>query len=139
MPFQIFGKAHDKRRAITVLSLISSPTELGRKHVRSKPPFYSPRTMIPSSVNKTNLHPGRVVYALLLVFLLAAMLNLAYRPSREHTKIEEELYEIAHIDYERVTIVSLSTNSYWQSSSAHICSLDCQPFCCIVLQRCIDL
>jgi phosphoenolpyruvate carboxykinase (ATP) len=29
-----------------------------------------------------------------------------YRPQREHTEIEEELHEHAHIDYDRVAIVS---------------------------------
>ena len=28
------------------------------------------------------------------------------RPQREHTDIEEELHELAHIDYDRVSIVS---------------------------------
>lgn len=28
------------------------------------------------------------------------------RPQREHTEIEEELHEVAHIDYDRVSIVS---------------------------------
>ena len=28
------------------------------------------------------------------------------RPQREHTEIEEELHEVAHIDYNRVSIVS---------------------------------
>ena len=28
------------------------------------------------------------------------------RPQREHTEIEEELHEVAHIDYDRVAIVS---------------------------------
>lgn len=28
------------------------------------------------------------------------------RPQREHTEIEEELHELAHIDYDRVSIVS---------------------------------
>ena len=41
-----------------------------------------------SSVNKTNLHPSGV------------------QPQREHTEIEEELHEKAHIDYDRVAIVS---------------------------------
>lgn len=27
------------------------------------------------------------------------------RPSREHTELEEELHETAHIDYDRVAIV----------------------------------
>lgn len=68
--------------------------------------------MIPHTVNKTNLHPGGVVFALLLSsFLLAVMLTPASRPPREHTEIEEELHEIAHIDYERVAIVNHSSNS----------------------------
>ncbi|KAI4159215.1 MAG: hypothetical protein LQ342_006735 [Letrouitia transgressa] len=47
------------------------------------------RTMIPnSSVNKTNLHPGGV------------------QPQREHTDLEEELHELAHIDYDRVSIIA---------------------------------
>ena len=29
-----------------------------------------------------------------------------FRPTREHTEIEEELHETAHIDYDRVEIVS---------------------------------
>ncbi|KAI4156838.1 MAG: hypothetical protein L6R39_000970 [Caloplaca ligustica] len=41
-----------------------------------------------SSVNKTNLHPGGV------------------EPQREHTEIEEELHDIAHIDYDRVSIIA---------------------------------
>ncbi|KAL8925265.1 MAG: hypothetical protein Q9208_003555 [Pyrenodesmia sp. 3 TL-2023] len=40
-----------------------------------------------SSVNKTSLHPGGV------------------EPQREHTEIEEELHELAHIDYDRVSII----------------------------------
>ncbi|KAI4120266.1 MAG: hypothetical protein LQ338_007143 [Usnochroma carphineum] len=41
-----------------------------------------------SSVNKTNLHPGGV------------------EPQREHTEIEEELHDLAHIDYDRVSIIA---------------------------------
>ncbi|KAL8664845.1 MAG: hypothetical protein Q9202_002707 [Teloschistes flavicans] len=41
-----------------------------------------------NSVNKTNLHPGGV------------------EPQREHTEIEEELHEVAHIDYDRVSIIA---------------------------------
>ena len=44
--------------------------------------------MVTSTVNKTNLHPGGI------------------QPQREHTEIEEELHEKAHIDYDRVAIVS---------------------------------
>ncbi|KAL8635602.1 MAG: hypothetical protein Q9228_006925, partial [Teloschistes exilis] len=41
-----------------------------------------------NSVNQTNLHPGGV------------------EPQREHTEIEEELHEVAHIDYDRVSIIA---------------------------------
>ncbi|TIA29621.1 ATP-utilizing phosphoenolpyruvate carboxykinase [Aureobasidium pullulans] len=44
--------------------------------------------MVADSVNKTALHPGGV------------------QPQREHTEIEEELHEKAHIDYDRVAIVA---------------------------------
>ncbi|MCJ1443047.1 MAG: Protein kinase C-like 1 [Stictis urceolatum] len=40
------------------------------------------------SVNKTNLHPSGVA------------------PSGNHTELEEELHEIAHIDYDRVAIIA---------------------------------
>ncbi|TPX15466.1 uncharacterized protein E0L32_004446 [Thyridium curvatum] len=45
------------------------------------------RKMISNTVNKTSLHPGGV------------------QPHREHTEIEEELHEKAHIDYDRVAII----------------------------------
>jgi len=45
-------------------------------------------TMVTNSVNKTALHPGGV------------------EPSREHTELEEQLHETAHIDYDRVAIVA---------------------------------
>merc|ERR1712000_171865 len=44
-------------------------------------------TMV-SAVNKTSLHPAGL------------------QPGREHTEIEEELHERAHIDYDRVSIVA---------------------------------
>ena len=50
-----------------------------------------------------------------------------YRPQREHTEIEEELHEIAHIDYDRVSIVSDPT-SYQACKSTADASLDCQSF-----------
>ena len=50
--------------------------------------FHSTSLKMVSSVNKTALHPGGV------------------QPQREHTEIEEELHEKAHIDYDRVAIVS---------------------------------
>lgn len=42
---------------------------------------------IDPSVNRTSLHPGGVV------------------PQQEHTELENELHEKAHIDYDRVAIV----------------------------------
>ncbi|KAK6436487.1 Protein kinase C-like 1, partial [Oleoguttula sp. CCFEE 5521] len=44
--------------------------------------------MVANGVNKTALHPKGVV------------------PQVEHTEIEEELHEKAHIDYERVAIIA---------------------------------
>ncbi|KAL1589616.1 Phosphoenolpyruvate carboxykinase (ATP) [Cladosporium halotolerans] len=45
-------------------------------------------TMVSQSVNKTALHPKGV------------------EPQQEHTEIEEELHEKAHIDYDRVAIIA---------------------------------
>jgi hypothetical protein len=33
--------------------------------------------------------------------------RVIHRPTREHTELEEELHEIAHIDYDRVAIVCM--------------------------------
>lgn len=44
--------------------------------------------MLVNTVNKTGLHPGGVV------------------PHHEHTELEEELHEKAHIDYNRVAIIA---------------------------------
>lgn len=54
--------------------------------------FHSTSLKMVSTVNKTNLHPGGI------------------QPQREHTEIEEELHEKAHIDYDRVAIVSRKTH-----------------------------
>lgn len=54
--------------------------------------FHSTSLKMVSTVNKTNLHPGGI------------------QPQREHTEIEEELHEKAHIDYDRVAIVSWKTH-----------------------------
>ncbi|KAH8776332.1 phosphoenolpyruvate carboxykinase-domain-containing protein [Diaporthe sp. PMI_573] len=45
------------------------------------------RKMLVNTVNKTGLHPSGV------------------QPHREHTELEEELHDIAHIDYDRVAII----------------------------------
>ncbi|KAI7523229.1 Phosphoenolpyruvate carboxykinase, partial [Hortaea werneckii] len=47
-----------------------------------------PIKMVANSVNKTALHPSGVA------------------PQNEHTEIEEELHERAHIDYDRVSIIA---------------------------------
>ena len=38
--------------------------------------------------------------------MIAADLDTRIRPGKSHTELEEELHETAHIDYERVAIVS---------------------------------
>jgi hypothetical protein len=56
--------------------------------------------MIVNSVNKTGLHPGGVA------------------PHIEHTELEEELHEKAHIDYDTVAIVStIDSNTTFAPSS----------------------
>lgn len=52
---------------------------------RGSPPAVA--NMLVNTVNKTNLHPGGII------------------PHREHTELEEELHEKAHIDYDRVAII----------------------------------
>ncbi|MCJ1336403.1 Protein kinase C-like 1 [Bachmanniomyces sp. S44760] len=49
--------------------------------------YHSSSLKTTMSVNKTSLHPSGVA------------------PQREHTELEEELHEIAHIDYDRVAII----------------------------------
>ena len=46
--------------------------------------------------------------------ILGSILTIT-RPAKEHTEIEEELHDKAHIDYDRVAIVSYSSTT--QSSS----------------------
>ena len=59
--------------------------------------------MVSNSVNKTALHPGGVQYD---CPSHSEDYNLIMdRPAREHTELEEELHETAHIDYDRVAIV----------------------------------
>ena len=40
------------------------------------------------------------------LFVKSWLMLFSSRPQREHTDIEEELHELAHIDYDRVSIVS---------------------------------
>ena len=79
--------------------------------------------MVMPSVNRTSLHPTGVQYAPLpslkspLSSIILCQDPSTYaraitdrplaRPSHPHTEIEEELHETAHIDYDRVAIVSL--------------------------------
>ncbi|KAF1982125.1 hypothetical protein K402DRAFT_397859 [Aulographum hederae CBS 113979] len=57
-------------------------------HSTSLRPLRQVADMVANNVNKTALHPSGV------------------EPQREHTEIEEELHERAHIDYDRVAIVA---------------------------------
>lgn len=63
--------------------------------------------MVANSVNKTALHPGGVQYVQYSTStLFVGATDTEIRPSKEHTELEEELHEKAHIDYDRVAIVS---------------------------------
>jgi phosphoenolpyruvate carboxykinase (ATP) len=67
--------------------------------------------MISQSVNRTALHPGGVQYVVAAPRLSPSLLSPVLtrhdsRPGKGHTELEEELLETAHIDYERVAIVS---------------------------------
>lgn len=70
-------------------------------------------SMVSTTVNKTALHPSGVQYVrdcsaewtLVQSVSVKLMIGLA-RPQKDHTEIEEELHESAHIDYDRVAIVS---------------------------------
>lgn len=68
--------------------------------------------MAATTVNKTALHPRGVAYVAPVVKNLprrarshVADRSSPHRPQHEHTEIEEELHEKAHIDYDRVAIV----------------------------------
>lgn len=84
-------------------------------HTSSHSPLYLANTksykMVANTVNKTNLHPSGVAYVTSLsgqlVLLDQVLLTLSLRPNKEHTEIEESLHDKAHIDYDRVAIVSL--------------------------------
>ena len=63
------------------------------------------------NVNRTALHPGGVQYVLAFYCLSLQPIECptnvtSNRPQIEHTDLEEELHERAHIDYDRVSIVS---------------------------------
>lgn len=45
--------------------------------------------------------------ALAVVAAIELELTVINRPVKEHTELEEELHEKAHIDYDRVAIVSI--------------------------------
>jgi phosphoenolpyruvate carboxykinase (ATP) len=73
----------------------SSPSQIGpisqilatRKGNYHSTSLRLPNMVSVNTVNKTALHPGGV------------------QPVKEHTELEEELHENAHIDYDRVAIV----------------------------------
>lgn len=86
-----------------------------------------PTMVTVNTVNKTALHPGkpclhpnpsRLADAVLFQVVFSTCVpagnenahtsqhaNLLDRPVKEHTELEEELHENAHIDYDRVAIV----------------------------------
>jgi hypothetical protein len=50
--------------------------------------------------------PGGCAVSKMTFFVLSSAADcVTHRPTREHTELEEELHEIAHIDYDRVAIV----------------------------------
>lgn len=61
---------------------------------------------------------------------------IEYRPQREHTEIEEELHEVAHIDYDRVSIVSVPLN--W-SHFFRSCITDSESFRGRAVRGCIGV
>jgi len=61
-----------------------------------------------------------------------------YRPQAEHTELEEELHERAHIDYDRVAIVRLHHPSMAIGDLAD-CRVDRQPLRTSVIRRCSRL
>jgi len=75
------------------------------------------RNMVTNTVNKTALHPSGVQYVvqaqkdgIAAARVQEKSTNTFGRPSKEHTELEEELHEKAHIDYDRVAIVSIPTS-----------------------------
>jgi phosphoenolpyruvate carboxykinase (ATP) len=59
-----------------------------RSQLFTNRPSAAAANMLVNTVNKTGLHPGGII------------------PQNDHTELEEELHEKAHIDYTRVAIVS---------------------------------
>ena len=89
------------------------------------------------NVNQTNLHPGGVQYVETIPLsngsrLVLFRLTLHARPQKEHTELEEELHETAHIDYERVAIVRCPPPSTQSIDRP----LDWKPLCCGIVRRC---
>jgi phosphoenolpyruvate carboxykinase (ATP) len=89
-------------------------------------------TMVSLAVNKTNLHPGGLQYVTSLAraiwFQMRITTNEPTRPAKEHTEIEEELHDKAHIDYDRVAIVSCSAWHHKLHTDLHFSGR--QPFSC---------
>jgi hypothetical protein len=117
-------------RSISYITMSSNTTSNAQDPVeRTTSPYPDPRQLGPKSkilatrtsnyhstslrnmvtantVNKTALHPGGVQYVCVFCHTKADLLILVCRPVKEHTELEEELHEKAHIDYDRVAIVS---------------------------------
>lgn len=63
---------------------------------------------------------------------------MTFRPhqEREHTELEEELHEKAHIDYDRVAIVCHKSTQDNKLFLLLMTPTDSQPFCCRIVRRC---
>lgn len=114
---------------VSAASTVSSDYQRQQFERQSKNNYHSSSLgmMLPQNVNKTGLHPGGVEYVHLCTVHPRFPANSSIRPQRhrEHTDLEEELHEIAHIDYNRVSIVSLPPN---RAQCIGLIVPDCQSF-----------
>lgn len=126
--YPIINHHHHLYHTITItIQSISSP-RLSLPHSTQPHKVFQSTNMqavFISNVNKTPLHPGGVAYVPQL-FASASVpcwkssisnLFSGYSPHQEHTELEEELHETAHIDYNRVAIVCfLPYRTAWDKS-----------------------
>lgn len=70
-----------------------------------------PLAVLPNNVNKTSLHPTGVTYVPHDTSICARFTNTCFSPHQEHTELEQELHDKAHIDYDRVAIVRSNKHS----------------------------
>ena len=95
--FHEFHKFHELHRLQKELELLAQTSRKRNSQTTLKQRWFPTRsikqrcTQVVSS--KSLLHSKRTTVLIM------------DRPSREHTELEEELHETAHIDYDRVAIV----------------------------------